>query len=395
MTEVEEVDQSDHRLDNEINVSEELSMNEMCEQSDDKLKSRPFVCGINGCDKRYSKKDSLLTHQKLNHKNPIIVCTQPGCDYKTRNQYIMKRHKSVHSSHKPFRNNVPKERSKNEMCELSEEELKSRPFVCGINGCDKRYSKSKSLDSHQRLVHNNPILICSHPDCGYETRNKCQMKYHKSVHLAERPFKCTVDGCGKSAISQQNLNSHMTIVHSIGRNFKCTHDGCDSAFKCQTSLNGHYRAKHGEKRLTCSWPGCDYRCVSSNTLVLHRRVHSDERQFACDWPKCQYKSKWSNTLNKHKKSVHLKEKPYSCHWPGCEYTGTRKNFRRHYKSHSTERNYVCDYPNCGKAFVTQEYLKEHSKCHLSVKPLVCQYPDCEYRSAFRSNLYNHNKRYHK
>ena len=235
--------------------------------------------------------------------------------------------------------NVQKERSKKEMCEQSEDEVKSRSFVCGINGCDKRYSKSKSLDSHQRLVHNNPILICSHPDCGYETRNKCQMKYHESVHLAERPFKCTVDGCGKSAISQQNLNSHMTIVHSIGRNFKCTHEGCGSAFNCQTSLNGHYRAKHGEKRLTCSWPGCDYRCVSSNTLVLHRRVHSDERQFACDWPKCQYKSKWSNTLNKHKKSVHLKEKPYSCHWPGCEYTGTRKNFRRHYKCHSNERNY--------------------------------------------------------
>ena len=243
MSEVEEVDQSDHRLDNEINVSEELSMNEMCEQSEDELKSRPFVCGINGCNKRYSKKDSLLTHQKLNHKNPIIVCTQPGCDYKTRNQYIMKRHKSVHSSHKPFRNNVPKERSNNEMFELSEEELKSRPLVCGINGCKNRYSKLNSLYSHQKHNHNNPMLVCSHSGCHYETRNKYLMKEHKSIHSSDRPFACDWPECQFTSKWSSVIRKHKKLVH------------------------------RKDMPLSCQWPGCDYTGTSGERLKRHYQCH--------------------------------------------------------------------------------------------------------------------------
>ena len=144
MTEVEEVDQrSDHRLDNEMNVQKKRSKNQMCEQSEDELKSRSLVCGINGCDKRYTRIKSLIAHKKRIHYNPLLVCTHTKCQYKTRDKYLMKKHKLFHSSHRPIKGNVLEEQSENEMCEQSEDQLKSQSLVCGINGCDKRYSKKK------------------------------------------------------------------------------------------------------------------------------------------------------------------------------------------------------------------------------------------------------------
>ena len=312
-------------------------------------------------------RDGFITIQLLSVLNP-------NCQYKTRDKYLLKKHKLVHSP---------------------ENQPKIRSLVCGINGCDKRYATKITLYGHQRRSHNNPILVCTHRHCRYKTRDKYLMKNHESVHSSDRPFKCTVDGCEFASTTQGKLNSHMKVVHSIGRTFKCTHEGCGSAFKCKYTLQMHYMRRHTEKRLTCDWPGCDYRCVYSHTLVIHQRVHTNDQRFVCDWPECQYKSKWSSGLSKHKTSVHGQEKLYPCHWPGCDYTGNTDNLRRHYRRHSLERNFVCDHPNCGKAFTTQEYLTTHSSCHSSVKPFVCQFPDCNYRSAFRSSLSNHNKRYHK
>ena len=86
-------------------------------------------CGIDGCDKRYSRIKSLIAHQKRIHNNPLLVCTNTECHYETRDKYLMKKHKSVHSSDSPFKSNVSEEQSESEISEQSEDEVKSRSFV--------------------------------------------------------------------------------------------------------------------------------------------------------------------------------------------------------------------------------------------------------------------------
>ena len=184
------------------NDPKERSENEKCEQSEDQLMSRPLVCGINGCDRQYLLKNSLYSHQKLNHKDPLLICNYPDCHYETRNKYIMKGHKSEHLAKIRLKSNVSEEMSENEMCEQSEDQMNSRPFVCGINGFDKRYSRIKILIDHKRRIHYNPLLVCTQPDCQYKTRDKYLLKKHKLVHSPEnqpkiRSLVCGINGCDK------------------------------------------------------------------------------------------------------------------------------------------------------------------------------------------------------
>ena len=143
------------------NDPKERSENEKCEQSEDQPMSRPLDCGINGCDRQYLLKNSLYSHQKLNHKDPLLICNYSDCHYETRNKYIMKGHKSEHLAKRRLKSNVSEEMSENEMCEQSEDEPKSLPPVCGIDGCDKRYSRMKSLIAHKKRIHYNPIIVCT------------------------------------------------------------------------------------------------------------------------------------------------------------------------------------------------------------------------------------------
>lgn len=60
---------------------------------------RPFVCGRDGCDKSYQRKDHMLRHQKADHDGGRdLLCGVDGCPAAFYEQSHLKRHRLTHGS---------------------------------------------------------------------------------------------------------------------------------------------------------------------------------------------------------------------------------------------------------------------------------------------------------
>ena len=71
---------------------------------------------------------------------------------------------------------------------------------------------------------------------------------------------------------------------------------------------------------------------------------------------------------------------YCCPWTGCNKVFNRfYNLRSHYRIHSGEKPFTCNY--CEASFARNHDLKRHERIHLKTKPYVC--PVCN--KAFSRN----------
>ena len=55
----------------------------------------------------------------------------------------------------------------------------------------------------------------------------------------------------------------------------------------------------------------------------------------------------------------------------------------HERSHTGDRPYKCEYPDCGKAFATGYGLKSHTRVHTGEKPYLCTDEGCT--KAFKTS----------
>ena len=92
------------------------------------------------------------------------------------------------------------------------------------------------------------------------------------VSSGERPFKCPIEGCGRS-FTTSNIRKVHIRTHTGERPYYCTEPGCGRAFASATNYKNHVRIHTGND-CWCLGPVCLSRLPTSFFLPVHKRVSS-------------------------------------------------------------------------------------------------------------------------
>ncbi|CAL1289453.1 unnamed protein product, partial [Larinioides sclopetarius] len=142
-----------------------------------------------------------------------------------------------------------------------------RPFKCTIEGCGKAFATGYGLKSHTRVHTGETPYKC--PGCNRAFTTSNIRKVHLRTHTGERPYICKEEGCGRAFASATNYKNHIRI-HTGEKPYVCSVTGCNKRFTEYSSLYKHHVVHTHSKPYVCSFCGKTYRQTS--TLAMHKRT---------------------------------------------------------------------------------------------------------------------------
>lgn len=249
--------------------------------------------------------------------------------------------------------------------------------------CDSSFSKAQTLENHQFYQHKetltkeeierirkndrlNRMRIC--PQCGISTE---QLKQHiRHVHLQIKRFFC--DGCDYATFKKFNIRSHVLRHAQLEKKFTC--EFCGKKLSRKSSFNTHMRDFHYNVKknikFTCH---CGSEFSSHAKLYKHKKWKHTNSKVPC--PSC------GKEITKEGLSEHTRVDPedkivdYTC--SDCNKKFPNKRCLTHHRLIHQERSFICDFPECHRAFLSLVQLQSHVKWHSSTKSLKCPYQGCD------------------
>ena len=277
-----------------------------------------------------------------------------------------------------------KDRLKSHLIQHSDE----RPFTCSIEGCGKTF-KRKSVYLHQ-ISHRSKLIQCTREGCDKTFKAELYLKRHIVYKHSSTAKSYLCRTCGKCFDTMGKRNYHKLVVHqNLDQSIVCQIGKCNQEFKGRYLYRKHIKICHSGKEFRCDHSGCDYVTKKINLISFHTTKHLESRPFVCGIDGCVKAFKGVNNLNNHKKT-HISE-PFVCNVFGCKKIfKTKRNFNRHMKAfHSIL--YKCSSVGCEEAFRSYCLYKAHlRKCH-NKGCLSCDHSDCDYTTDSKSHLISHLK----
>ncbi|KAI9022648.1 hypothetical protein DFJ74DRAFT_670374 [Hyaloraphidium curvatum] len=157
--------------------------------------------------------------------------------------------------------------------------------------------------------------------------------------------------------------------------FSCQWEGCHKVFGTANSRTRHAKQEHNKERpFRCT--ECGDLFPRSENLMLHWRTHTGERPYECDFEGCGKSFTTSGGLVKHGR-IHSGERPHVCDFDGCDKTfADLSNLVTHKRKHTGARPYQCEAEGCGKRFRLSGKLVNHRRIHTGQRPFACDVGGC-------------------
>ena len=127
-----------------------------------------------------------------------------------------------------------------------------------------------------------PRFVCLEVGCVFSSAFKSSLYTHARTHSDERPFLCTIPGCGaafkQSSIlwrhKKQHLLQHDRLLYPVRRAaLPCNLAGCDYIAACPTNLRRHKRAIHDRASGALTCKACGFTAEARSVLLAHVQQH--------------------------------------------------------------------------------------------------------------------------
>ena len=267
---------------------------------------------------------------------------------------------------------------------------KQKVIQCEV--CSESFSSRRSYS-----VHGCPSageLECG--VCGKILPDKKGFDYHMTNHrrmLKKRrekslPLVTQCPDCNVGIPSNSTLERHRIFNHDVVK--KC--QACEAAFDTADELRFHERShsynKYVKQKYSCEVCGIEIHSkYSLKYHILSMHTPKDEvESHVCE--KCGKGFPLKGKLILHEKNVHG-EKNLICTFEGCTKAfNIKAKLQDHLnRAHLNIRPYVCKI--CGADFAISALMKKHILIHSDERTCIC--PFCEKGFKQRATLYRHKK----
>ena len=125
-----------------------------------------------------------------------------------------------------------------------------------------------------------------------------------------------------------------------------------------------------------------------STFEAHYRRHTNQHPYACDYGSCGEAFHDRGALIRHHRT-HADERPFPCKYEACgQAFHDSEALDEHCHTHENQSLFACRYDSCGQTFHNREGLTEHHRAHKQ-RPLACEYDSCSRTFARRETLEAH------